>query len=384
MEERGGILVLAAVMPEVKHKWWAILLGVGLALSPTLSGVAVIELVALGAGFLVYSNWDRVKQIGLGNRVTVTCLLVVLVAIALSGIPMQPFSHKFGPALVAVCLFAVYLAGRIVGKDIFWLLGIGVAVTCAGVLVYATVNPGETSGGYIFNTHFDLFVGYVVLGTVIFFYTKYRWLLASAVLVALLLSGVPEAILPIGALALVVVIRRDWNRKLLYVGGVLVVIAAVLLVSGAGKDLYTYAWQSASNTHTVVNPKDRDGNIVEGTYSPIGWRWTVIENAIQDIEPLGSGYNATNFTDDMVHNVPLVVVQQTGYFGILAALAWLVMCFYGLVKTKWKYAWVAILVLGVFDHFIWTQLQFIVFAVAGASAVAVNSDLLFRRDEVTA
>lgn len=375
--------MLESVMPEVKYKWWAILLGIGLALSPTISCVAVIELVALGAGFLVYSNWDRVKRIGLGDRVTVACLFVILAAIALSGLPMHPFSHKFGPALVAACLFAVYLAGRIVGKDIFWLLGIGVAVTCIGMLVYSVVDPGETSGGYIFNTHFDLFVGYVILGAVLFFSSQYRWLLVGAVLVALLLSGVPEAVLPVGVLVLVAVIRKDWDRKILYIGGVIAVMAVVLLVSGAGRDLYYYAWQSASNGHTVVDPKDKDGNAIEGTYSPMGWRWTVIDNAMRDIEPLGSGYNATNFTDDMVHNVPLVIVQQTGYFGILAAIAWLVMCTRGLVKTKWKYAWMAILALGVFDHFIWTQLQFIVFAVAGASAVAVNNDLLFRKSEVT-
>ena len=67
-----------------------------------------------------------------------------------------------------------------------------------------------------------------------------------------------------------------------------------------------------------------------------------------------------------------------GFPGILAAIAWLWVSVWCLVKTRWKYAWLAILSLSVFDHFIWTQLAPVWWMVVGASTASSEPDLIFR------
>ena len=77
-----------------------------------------------------------------------------------------------------------------------------------------------------------------------------------------------------------------------------------------------------------------------------------------------------------VHNVPLVIVDQ---IGPLAGFAWLFITIFCLVKTKWKYAWSAVLVLSVFDHYIWTQFAPYWWALVGISTtVAIKNDYIFK------
>jgi hypothetical protein len=75
-----------------------------------------------------------------------------------------------------------------------------------------------------------------------------------------------------------------------------------------------------------------------------------------------------------------VLVQQLGWPGVLAGMAWLWVSIWCLVKTKWKYLFALIFALSVFDHFIWTQLNSIWWLAVGVSTAPANikSDLLFR------
>ena len=117
----------------------------------------------------------------------------------------------------------------------------------------------------------------------------------------------------------------------------------------------------------------------------LGYRFQVIENAMSNIKTLGEGYNITVFSrpPPIVHNVPLVLIQQLGYPGILAAMAWLWVSIWCLVKTKWKYVWILILALSLFDHYIFTQLGHLWPIIVGVSTAPtlsnIKSDLLFRK-----
>jgi hypothetical protein len=90
--------------------------------------------------------------------------------------------------------------------------------------------------------------------------------------------------------------------------------------------------------------------------------------------------NPVDSTDFTVYNVPLVIVQQVG---ILAALAWVFLIIYSLIKSKWKYAFIVVIALGLFDSYMWAQLGIFVVVLLGvASLNEIKTDLIFRYETV--
>jgi len=76
--------------------------------------------------------------------------------------------------------------------------------------------------------------------------------------------------------------------------------------------------------------------------------------------------------------VPLIIVDQ---IGPLAGLAWLWVTIACLVKTKWRYAFIAVIALSLFDHYIWTQAAPYWWVLVGVSTTStIKSDLIFRRE----
>ncbi len=90
--------------------------------------------------------------------------------------------------------------------------------------------------------------------------------------------------------------------------------------------------------------------------STVEYRLAVIKRAMTNIKPFGDGYSVTIFNRTTVHNVPLIIVQQLGYPGVAAGIAWVLVAITGLWKAKrWRMLWVAVLAMSVFDHFVWAQ-----------------------------
>ncbi len=345
-----------------------------------LPAVAFI-LIIVGTGFFLLNKWDDVRRVGWGSKAVTIPLYIIIGAMALSGINADGFTDKFAPLFMGVSLFGLYLVARVVGKDIFFPLAVGAAIASVGVIIHGVVYPGNTTGGLIFENNFDIFTGYALLGFALFFH-KWRWLLAGLALIALFFSGSPEALLPVGVLGIAILVRRDWDRRALWIAVSTALLAILLLAAGPGRDLYSYAWAAASNK-TTVSFTDSVG--VEHSGSPITWRLETIQRAMSDIRPLGDGYNVTGFTTDTVHNVPLILVQQMGYPGMLAALAWLFLCLWGFFKTKWKYVWLLVASLCLFDHYLWDQLNPLFWCILGASAVTSGgTDLIFKQESAVA
>jgi len=380
-----------ATLLSKPSRLWAITIGAGIALSPihnqylthlasNANGETLFFLPAfgyllliMGAGLFLLNNWHRVREVGWGDRRIVGCLFFIVLAISASGAAYTGLEARFAPMGMGLALFALYLCGRVLGKDMFLPLAVGAVIASLGVIAHQIVYPGVITGGFVFEQNYDIVVGYVLLGTALYIH-KWQWVLAGLALVAILLTGSPEGLFALGVVGVAVLWRRDWGKKLAIVLAPVAVIVVLGLVSGYGPTLYGYAGKIIGGE--TASPYSGEG------VNAIQYRLQVIEDAMTHIKPLGEGYNLTDFGRSAnVHNVPLVLVQQLGYLGILAGMAWLFVSVYCLVKTKWKYAWVAILALSVFDHFIWTQLGVVWWVLVGVSTAPDNikSDLLFKK-----
>ena len=394
-----------AAVPKQASRWWAITLGVGVSLSPVHNqylthlltnskGETLFFLPAfgyllliMGAGLFLLNNWRYVKAIGWGDRRIVGCLLFIVLAISASGAAYTGLQDRFAPTGMGLALFALYLCGRVLGKDMFLPLAIGAAVASLGVIAHQVVYPGVITGGFVFENNYDIVVGYVLLGTALWIH-KWQWLLAGLALVAMLLTGSPEAVFALSAIGVVVLIRKDWGRRLLLTTEAVALVAVAFFGSGYGGQTYSYLVKIVTSeiaTDTVIQEDPAAGGRLA-----IGYRVRVILDSLGDIQPLGTGYSVTDFRNKVlpsgkismiVHNVPLVIVQQLGYPGVLAAIAWLWVSIWCLVKTRWKYAWVALIALSFWDHFVWSQLGVVYWILIGVSTAPDNikSDLLFRQ-----
>ncbi len=370
----------------------ALLIGLGMALFPihnqwltditSINGMATLFLPAFGTViwvlatlFFLQDNW---RGLDWGDKRVFVPLLVIVGAMGLSGITADTLGGKVAPLLTGVSLFALYLVSRTLGKDVFLPLAIGACIASLGVILHSLVFPGKVTGGFVFEKNYDIVVGYVLLGTALFVHDK-QWMLAGLALVAMFLSGSPEAVFVVGVIGVTVFYRRDWGRRLLFALSPTVIIIGLWFGLGYGQNLCNYTWQVATGTPTTSAVVNDTGD--RGYLWAVRYRIDVIEYSMTNLKPLGEGYILTDFSRvKNVHNVPLVIVQQLGWPGVLAGLAWLWVSVWCLVKTRWKYAWVAIMALSVCDHYIWTQLAPYWWTVIGASTVGgISTDLVFRR-----
>ncbi len=384
-------------MSDKANKRWAYFIGAGLALSPihnqwltdlatTADGATLFFLPAFATlmwlmGSLIFLTY-RIKHwrdIDWGSKAVYIPLLVIVAAIGLSGFTADTLMKGLAPLFMAVTMFAVYLVSRTLGRDIFMPLAVGAAVASLGVIVFALMNPGTVTGGYIFELNYDVIVGYVLLGAAMVS-TRWRAPLAALSLVGLFFTGSPEAVFVLGVLFLVVMVRRDWGKRLFAAAAVLLVVAGIWFALGYGQSLYQYTLQTV-RMDNEVNSTEQEYGVTADTN--IGYRFVKAAQAMRDLKPLGEGYNVTDFGSlFVVHNVPLVIVQQLGWPGILAGIAWLWVTIWCLVKTRLKYAFVLVLAASVFDHFFWTQMGPLWWVLIGvATAGGVKTDLLFKRNE---
>ena len=407
-----------------RYRGWAVAIGTGLALSPihnrwltdlttTDGGETLLFLPQLGYLVLIMAtclfllnHWDALKSVGWGDKRIVIPMLVIVISIGLSGITADGWNNKVAPLGMGLFLFAAYLASRVLGKELFKPLAIGAGIACLGVIAYNLVHfdvvaklwvfdPSVITGGYMFENNYDILVGYVVLGAVLAMW-KWQWALVSLCLVGLFLSGSPEGVFAVGVIGAVVLLRRDWGKRLVLTLVPVIVVAITLFAFGYGQEKYDYVWQIIANEPTIESSTgkplpnhdvlkdtaqvvpDRD---IEDGVSTLGYRIQVIKHSLSNIKPFGEGYNLTDFGKaPNVHNVPLVLIQQLGYPGILAALAWSWVSIYCLVRTRWKYAWVAIIfALSPFDHYVWSQLAPLWPTIVGASTTdSIANDYIFK------
>jgi hypothetical protein len=370
------------------NKIWSWLIGIGLVLfaihnpnQPLLEyaflPVVGLAISLLSAFFVLSDNW---RHLDFGSKWLWIPLACVGLSIAVSGfVNGSGWGERVAPLLFAIYLFGIYLAARILRDDLFAPFSFAVILAAIGCVVYGIMHPGQLTGGFVSPTNYDIAAGLLVFGVVVGVW-RWRWWLSVVALVGLFFTGAPEGIIGVGILFLAVLIRKDWGRRILLPIGIILIVAIAWFGLGYGQKLYAYtAWNVTGGvlpTKPEASPSKTQRYF--SPYPQLVYRCDVIEERMSDVGPFGHGYEVTHFTDYTVHNIPAVAVDQVGP---LAGVAWLFVTIYCLVKTKWKYAWTAVIALSLVDHYLWTQVAPWWWALAGAStASVVKSDLIFRKE----
>jgi len=334
----------------------AILTGLGLALVPiSMLGMTFpvlgLEILVVAAAYVIILHLKE-RNLKLGSKYIYIPLAVITVLALLS-------SGDLTSKLLSIALFAIYLAA-VNTKDVK-LLGLGVVIGCISVVASSLIGGVRSGGMY---QSYNVAVGAIVIGTIMY-KSKYQWVLMTIALVGLLFTGAEEALVVIVALGLTGLIRRDWSRKLLLP----VLVIGLILFAGTLTGATSQLWHTTPTKLEALALGDVD--------AALGGRMPSYATALEDIRPLGHGYDPYNFDYTSIHNVPLRALYE---LGPLAVVAWLFLMGYGLVKIKPKYTFAALIALSLFDHFLWTFLCTYQFAAIGLASSS-NNDLVFRSEE---
>lgn len=373
---------------------WAFVLGTGLAFSALhWAGQPLIDYIILPQlGLIivavcpVFYFMKHPRKLDLGPKYIWIPMLVIVASIA-ARLIIDFSVYALAGAFYGVIMFGVYLLSRQLGRAIFLAFIPFVVIVAISCIVDGLRNPGVVTGGII--TNYCASAGFMIFGTIVNKF-KWQWVMATLVLVALFFGGALEALFAVGVLSIIVLARRDWGRKTLLPIGLLVV--AVTLWGSLGH--FAPLW-GKYNIDVLFGMARGEIALTDDTVNKATTgRWVNIANRMSNIQPLGRGfwvtmprteaategyYEFSGLDEEPVHNVPLVIVDQ---IGPVAGLAWLFIVIFCLVKTKWKYAWSAVLILSVFDHFIWTQFAPYWWVLAGVStSVAIKNDHIFTGKE---
>jgi len=318
----------------------------------------------------------------LGERLIYIPLLIIVASMTVSGfVNGITLGEQTAPMLFGVYLFGGYLACRKLGREIFRPFAVAVVVQAISCAIYGVMYPGFRAGGLIGWTSdvpsgglYSMAVVFLIFGAMVSMFWR-RWVIFTIALVGLFFTGAEMAVFALAVLGGAMLVRKDWNRKALIPVACVGALVAVGIVSGVMSkyvrpaEVYFDATRQIPYAETV---EERDALLDKALNN----RWTPYKKVIEDISSAGHGYNITQFYSGMPHNVPLIIAHQVGP---VAAFAWLFLMFYCLVKTKWKYAFVVVLALSVFDHALWTMVAPWVWGLVGvASSSDIPNDYIFR------
>lgn len=402
-----------------RAKWLPYVFGVGLILfmvhSPDqpLKEYAFLPHIGLGIiiGCVIASIYPF-KEIDLGPRWIWIPMLVIVASIGIVAI-VNPSQFNFAGVIMGLLLFGVYLASRKIGSDIFKVFTVVVVIEAVSCVVLGLMEPGVRTGGIINypTNNYDIATGVLVFGAVVSIF-RHQWLVVSIALVGLVFTGSEEAIVAVVVLGIAVLVRRDLGWRLFVPVGLLVIIAIIGMATGIGYKVYettstkfkvlqsiwvneSFDMQDLPTRVGIDVPVSfpREFYLYGDEDYPIKyeaeweekldfvshWRWTQYKTAAKNFNWIGHGYDINKFTFYTVHNVPYIIVDQ---IGVVAAIAWLFVTGFCLVRYRWKYAWIAIIGLCLFDHYIWTQCAPWWWVLAGVSSSStIKNDLIFKGEQ---
>ncbi len=389
------MLNLSGIKKNISDNKWAYGIGFGVALTPihnewltnlfTLkNGNAVIFLPQIGtviwvmaSMYYILHHWRKGDrwQDWLGDWRIFVPLLIVVLFMGISGfVPERHDGISIAPLLMGIALFATYVVGRKLGVALFRALIPFVFLGAVIAIVLGILNPGTPAAftnGLI--TNYCACAGFLIFGGVVN-QGKWQWVLLIVALAGVFFIGALEAVFIIGVLGVAVLVRRDFSKPFLIVASVLVLLVGVWLSLGHLVDLYTgnHNVEALVDIASGERPVDTVSlrNLTSG-------RWEPIVSAVKDIHFFGHGYTLSLEHGGIVHNIPLIVMHQIGPVG---GLAWLFVIIWCLFKTRWKYAWIMVLAMSCWDHYLWTQFPPFIPILIGVSTVStIKSDLIFRR-----
>lgn len=354
----GGLVLFAFHNPEQPLIQYAFLPVVGLSFSMIAAFVVVL---------------DNRARLTVGNKIIWIPMVLMLLSIALSGLVNgASLGEKVAPLILAVYLFSIYLSARILGKDMFTPFTIAVIVAAISCVYYSlfVMPAGVRHGGWVSPTNYDIAAGLLVFGTVVSAANN-KWWVSAIALMGLMATGAPEGLFAVVVLFIMVLARKDFSWHMALPVVVVVLLGGLWFAFGGGLEAWRYTWWATDITGSL-NPDI----MADLGVTPMGDRWSYIVAAMTNISWIGHGYVLTAFTYDIVHNIPLIIVDQVGP---VAGAAWLFVTVYMLIKTKWHYAFASVLALGAFDHYLWTQVAPWWWALAGVALVSEQpNDYIFK------
>jgi hypothetical protein len=320
-------------------------------------------LIICGIAFVLISKNYRLE---LGEKKVWIPLLVIAVSIVMSGV----FNGNLAAASsVAVMLFGLYLVSRTLGMRIFKIAPYVVIAESASIVIWGAFHSWVPNGGLISPTNYDIATGVIVFFTLMS-PKKWQWWLATVGMVGLLFSGSAEAmVVGVAMWGWFVIKKVNWGYRLWIPAIATAVTVVVMIVSG----IWTYAQAPnmyrlalLNDTWKEIPPSQKYWTNAEAVYMDLvnadgEFNRTALDNIfgqrithfkISEIRPFGYGLNLTKFYYGIPHNIVLIIIEQ---IGIAAVLCWLWIAGIGIRRKESRYIWIAFVLLGVFDHFIWTQ-----------------------------
>ena len=370
-----------------KDKLWAYTIGLGLALTPihsrwltelvTTDGTVGFFIPSFGITIWLMASLfflqDHWSEIDWGKGKILVPMFIIVAFMGVSGfLNGNTIGAKLAPLFMGLSLLSVYGAARYLGKEIFKALVPFVVITATAIVIMGLLNPGHTTGGII--TNYCAAAGFLVFGGVVN-QGKWQWLLVAVVLVGLFFTGAQEALFIVVVVGITVLVRKDVSRRLVLVAGSLVVLAGLWFLAGFLIPLYT-----GYNNFTALFDLLLGRAVPDPATLAVltTGRWEGYLKAYNNMSILGYGYSLSVVGGGIIHNIPLIIAHQ---IGPIAAIAWAFVTVYCLVRTKWKYAWIAVIAMCVFDHYLWTQFMPYWWCLVGVSTASeIKSDLIFRRN----
>lgn len=371
-----GVLHLRMISWQTYSSW---LIGLGMIFfiwhnlyQPLINYVFIPQLgmMMIIAGIVVTFYKTEKKFFELGDKRLWIPLVVIAGSIVMAAITarvenrinMQAFGSQ---VMLAVMLFCCYLSARQLGKQIFTPFAWAVVIEAVSIIWYGAVHQWMPNGGLLSNTNYDIAIGLLIFGLVVSWGRKQYWLVGFA-LAGVYFSGAAEGLFVVAGLGLYW-IWRNWKmfryipKKNLVFTGVIGCLLVVALLPVSFQPIWQdklvdriiSAWQGLTTGH------------LHNLYYASGYRafgnW-----ALSPIKIFGYGININHFYVGIQHNIVLIIIEQVG---IIAAIAWLAAWWFGFKQTIWKYAWLAMLLMGVFDHFVWSQAAPYFWVLAGVSSL---------------
>lgn len=192
---------------------------------------------------------------------------------------------------------------------------------------------------------------------------KYRWILITIALPGAIMTGANEAIV---ALVLVTVYFVITNlnhpaksfKFLAPIVALLLIILPLSLTVGNSSETFKRLPIRLEAAYAVVSGNNTENNLNMVFHERVEPYKKVISNII----PIGHGYDPQDADYNSIHSVPLRVLYELGPIGLLT---WLWIISYGFFKTKWKYTFLIIFSLTLFDSLMWSYLALWLPAICG-------------------
>lgn len=352
----------------------ALLAGVGLALVL----VQVIGYIDALIGYLfilasVVVGIATGKKFTLGPR-WVVIPLGIIIGVIVARVAVYPGEQAVYELGFMGLMIASYISARICGRDIFWTIGPVVVILSLATITYAGINWSTWYDNENELYNYNLVVAVLIFGTILCSW-KRKWLLATLALPSVFLTGASAGLLALATVGVIMILQRDWSRKVL----VPLAITGILIVGAVSTGFAQLAYERTGHIVAGAVAGDEDANSMAD-------RIDTYKLAVSEFTLLGHGYLPQLYSvpaDDLrsIHNTPLRVFYE---LGPLAMGAWLFVMLFGIIKTRWKYAFGVILALGMFDHMMWTWLAPLTFIILGVSTMDDKRDYLFRKETIDA